>query len=327
MSNKSFPMSRRKLEDTLVVWDGVTSADGAASNDSLFDAQLIGHNDFISNMVVVLILDGPCLYEKKIATGFDNVTGEVYFDSFSAQILSGTPFRLINIPSPELLATIVSDVADILAAQYVPSADVTDNNYVRDVVGNKEDASVQVPSLENSVVAYTKGILDAVGDLTGDTLTTLGAKIGDGATDLVTDIAGIAGDIAAVQGDVTDIKTQTDKLAGASPSVGSTTEDWNAAEADVVSIGADDTKNKAHSLLVSIHNLVGTVITIRLYMQINGTERLVYSQAFDATTDPPGCWIVNGTVGIHEVLRCTLQSNAAADDGKAVHYDYMLEEM
>jgi len=53
----------------------------------------------------------------------------------------------------------------------------------------------------------------------------------------------------------------------------------------------------------------------------------VYDQTFDATSDPPGLWIVNGTIGIHEVLRVSLQSNNATDDGKAVHYDYMLEVM
>lgn len=121
------------------------------------------------------------------------------------------------------------------------------------------------------------------------------------------------------------IKNQTDKLAGQAPATGSATQDWQVAEFDVVSIGANNTKYKLHSLLLSIHNLVGTAITVRLYTQVNGIERKVYEQAFDATTDPPGLWIVNGTVGIHEVLRVTLQSNNAADNGQAVDYDYMLE--
>jgi|GEM_PF-960457 len=123
------------------------------------------------------------------------------------------------------------------------------------------------------------------------------------------------------------IKAQTDKLAGEPPETGSTTADWNTAEADVASIGTSDTKYKLHSLLLSIHNLVGTVITVRMYMQVNGNERKVYEQAFDATSDPPGLWIVNGTVGIHEMLRLTLESNNAADNGQAVDYDYMLEAM
>ena len=126
---------------------------------------------------------------------------------------------------------------------------------------------------------------------------------------------------------VDEIRTQTDKLAGQAPVSGSTTQNWQTAEADVVSLGADNTRFKLHSLLLSIHNLVGSTITVRLYMQVNGVERKVYDQTFDATSDPPGVWVVNGTVGIHEVLRVTLQSNSAADNGQAVDYDYSLEAM
>ena len=123
------------------------------------------------------------------------------------------------------------------------------------------------------------------------------------------------------------LEAKMDKLAGETPVIGSATDDWQTAESDVVSLGSDDTKYKLHSLLLSIHNLVGTAVTVRLYIQVNGTERKVYEQAFDTTTDPPGLWIVNGTVGIHEVLRVTLQSNNATDNGQAVDYDYMLEVM
>ena len=103
--------------------------------------------------------------------------------------------------------------------------------------------------------------------------------------------------------------------------------DWNAAESEVVTIGAADTPNRLHSLLVSIHNLAGTVITVRLYMSVNGTERKVYQQTFNPATDPPGLWLVNGTIGIHQALRVTLESNDPADDGQAVDYDYLLEAM
>ena len=132
-------------------------------------------------------------------------------------------------------------------------------------------------------------------------------------------------DALEVKGDA--IKNQTDRLAGEVPESGSTVASWNAAESEVVSIGADDARYKLHSFVLSIHNLVGNVITVRLYLEINGVERTVYEQNFDATADPPGLWIVNGAVGIHEALRVTLQSNNAADDGKAVDYDYMLEAM
>ena len=131
--------------------------------------------------------------------------------------------------------------------------------------------------------------------------------------------AGAAADVAA-------ILAQINKLAGEAPVVGSTIALWNTAEADIVSIGANDVRNKVHSLVLDINALVGTV-TIRLYMQVNGVERQVYSQDFTVAADGPGLWIVNGTVGIHEVLRVTAQSDNAADDGQTIGYDYMLEAM
>ncbi len=131
-------------------------------------------------------------------------------------------------------------------------------------------------------------------------------------------------DVLTVVGAV--IRAQTDKLAGVVPAPGSTTAAWGTAEADVVSIGADGVRNKVHDLTLSIHNLVGTVINVRMYKKVNGTERKCYDQPFNAATDPPGLPIVNGTWGIHGVLRVTLQSNNAADNG-AVDYDYMLEAM
>ncbi|GAH43890.1 unnamed protein product, partial [marine sediment metagenome] len=67
------------------------------------------------------------------------------------------------------------------------------------------------------------------------------------------DLQGTLAAIAAyIDTEVAAIKTQTDKLAGAAPGVGTATENWNAAEADIVSIGVNDTKNKLHSLVVDI---------------------------------------------------------------------------
>lgn len=133
--------------------------------------------------------------------------------------------------------------------------------------------------------------------------------------------------VAALEAKCDAIKAQTDKLGGQAPLANSTAGEWNTAESEVVTIGASGTKYKLHSLLLGIHNLVGTAIVVRLYLPVNNMERKVYEQTFDVTTDPPGLWIVNGTVGIHEVLRVTLQSNNAADNGKEVDYEYMLEAM
>ncbi len=130
--------------------------------------------------------------------------------------------------------------------------------------------------------------------------------------------------ITQVQNNITTLVTKSE---GMPPISGSTTADWQNAEADLVTIGASGTSYKVHSLLLGIHNLVGIIITVRMYMVVAGTERKVYEQSFDASVDPPGLWVINGTVGIHEALRVTLQSNNAADNGKAADYDCMMEVM
>ncbi len=138
------------------------------------------------------------------------------------------------------------------------------------------------------------------------------------------DITDILNIVTQVQNNVTTLVTKSE---GAPPVTGSTTGNWQTAESDVVTIGVHNARYKVHSLVISINNLVGTNITVRLYVLVNGVERKVYEQAFDATADPSGLWVINGTVGIHEALRVTLQSNNTADNGKAVDYDYMLEAM
>jgi len=69
------------------------------------------------------------------------------------------------------------------------------------------------------------------------------------------------------------------------------------------------------------------MITIRMYTEVNGIERRVYQQNFNPALEPAGIWVVNGSVSIHKVLRVTLQSNNATDNGQSVAYDYMLEAM
>ena len=101
---------------------------------------------------------------------------------------------------------------------------------------------------------------------------------------------------------------------------------WNAAEADIVQIGVADTSYKVHSLVLDITGLVGT-ITIRMYQEVVGIERRVYEETFTVAANGPGLWIVNGTVGIHEILRVTAQSDNAADNAVPIGYDYMLEAM
>ena len=113
---------------------------------------------------------------------------------------------------------------------------------------------------------------------------------------------------------------------GQTRTTGHTTANWQAAEADLVSIGSAGVDNKVHSLFIDITGIAGT-LTVRMYHTIAGIERQVYSQNFTVAADGPGRWSINGTVGIYGVLRVTLQSNNAADNGVDVDYDYILEDM
>jgi len=141
--------------------------------------------------------------------------------------------------------------------------------------------------------------------------------------------------LAALKSLLDTVQAKLDKLAGEVPVSGSVTGNWNSGTAtsgepgaNVVTIGANDTKKKLHSLLLSIHNFAsGGQVTIKMFMQVNGTERKVYQEQFNRSTDPAGLWVVNGTVGIHKTLRVEMESNKAADNGIALHYDYMLEAM
>jgi hypothetical protein len=127
-------------------------------------------------------------------------------------------------------------------------------------------------------------------------------------------------------GILSQIKDQTDKLAGLAPVAGSATQDWQTAEADVVSVGEAGVSNKVHDLSLNVANLVGVLI-IRLYKNVNGVERKLYEQSFNAAAEPPGLPIINGTWATHDVIRVSLQSDNVADNGQAVDYDCLLEEM
>lgn len=126
------------------------------------------------------------------------------------------------------------------------------------------------------------------------------------------------------------IKAQTDKLAGQATVSNTSTQNWQAAEQTLVTIGANGTSYKIHLLLVGIQNLIGN-ITIRLYHRINGVERCIYpipaATTFSVALDQAGIPIINSSFVIAEALRVTVQSDNAADNGQAITYEYKLEAM
>jgi hypothetical protein len=122
----------------------------------------------------------------------------------------------------------------------------------------------------------------------------------------------------------------TINLGGLAPVAAAVTANWNAAEQDLVTIGAAGVRYKLHNLTVGIQNLIGN-ITIRMYTLVNGVQRQIYPvpliTTFNVATDPPGICVINSTLGISNAVRVTVQSDNAADNGLAVDYDYMLEAM
>ena len=81
----------------------------------------------------------------------DTATGSTWWASF----YDGSAGASISGGSAAALAA--DDISTVATAVTVPSADSTANTYVRDVVGNKTDASVYVPGTTNSLAAYAKG--------------------------------------------------------------------------------------------------------------------------------------------------------------------------
>jgi hypothetical protein len=294
--NRHHALAREAILAALTAYTGITTADGAGDGSTLIDANLIGANDFISNKTI-LIGSGDGDREDSGASSFDPLTGTITVVSpFSAQIKIGTLFRVINISTVEI-----------------------DVETINTKIGTNVDAAGTT-----TVFARLRQIVDTYLASGTQGLAVLLAEIN--ANEAKIDIVGA---IAAA------IDTQTDKLGGETPVSDSVTGDWESGTgtstepgADLVTIGAADTKYKLHSLLVNISALTnGATITIKLFTEVNGTERKVYSQAFTKGTDPDGLWIVNGTVGIHEALRVEVQSNNAGDNAKSIDYDYLLEAM
>jgi hypothetical protein len=132
------------------------------------------------------------------------------------------------------------------------------------------------------------------------------------------------------------VKAQTDKLAGLTPVHDVVIDNWNSGVAtsgqpgaDLVTIGAVNTRYKVHGLHVDISALTpGASITVRLYTTTTGAGLINgYAQTFVAGTDPNDLWIINGTLEIDNLLRVEVYSNNPADDGLGVGYKADLEAM
>lgn len=126
MTSKGYALSRQELIRALTAYSGVTTSDGAADGTTLIDSALIGRNDFISEKTV-LILSGDAKDEDKGALSFNSATGAITLrgTGISAQIVTGTIFRVLNISSVEVdVANIQEDLGDM--ADAATSDDMSD---------------------------------------------------------------------------------------------------------------------------------------------------------------------------------------------------------
>jgi hypothetical protein len=132
----------------------------------------------------------------------------------------------------------------------------------------------------------------------------------------------------AVAGNTTP---QINFLHGQAPVSGAVIGNWNTGETTIVTIGAAGARYKVQSAVVDISALVGN-ITLRMYISVNGVNKQIFPAKSGTTFsvpagDAPGIALINGTYGIANVLTITAQSDNAADNGKAIGYEYFLEAM
>ena len=114
---------------------------------------------------------------------------------------------------------------------------------------------------------------------------------------------------------------------------GSVTANWQSgigtsgtSGADLITLGLNDTGKLVDSLEVDISSLAaGAIATVRLYKQVNGTEKCVFNEQFIQGTDPDAIPVINSPLGIYEALRVEVQSDKVADNGKSIPYEYTLE--
>lgn len=102
MENRGHALARDELIRVLTAYSGITTADGAANGTTLIDSNLIGRNNFVTGKTI-LIMFGNARDEDLGAVGFAPGTGTITVEpaGFSAQIVAGTIFRILNISSVE----------------------------------------------------------------------------------------------------------------------------------------------------------------------------------------------------------------------------------
>lgn len=333
--NLHHALGRDAILRALSVFQGVTTADGNVGGTTLICDVLIGSNDFLSDKTI-LLQSGLSIYEHSGATAFNPVTGQITVDpAFSSQVLEGTSFYVLNAATVDI-ASLLDAIAINQGLVYygvvtgVPGANQFE---IATLVGlGAAKFATVVPEYQyHAFVLRDAAGGGAAPQGESQAVENYGTATGNFSTNPFTVPVGIGDEILIIH----PYLARTMNSAGLPPHVGSVAANWQSgvatsgeAGADLVTLGAADTRYKVHSLLVSIALLtVGATITIKLFQEVTGTERKVYEQTFVVGADPDGVWVINGTLGIHEELRVEVESNNVGDNGLNIDYDYMLEAM
>lgn len=311
---------------------GITTLDGNIGGTTLICAALAGSNDFITDKAI-LLESGLAIYEDAGAIGFDPATGTITVNpAFGSRVLAGTAFYVLNTISPAAILAIIGATGFNQGLCYygVVTAAAAPQFTIPTLAGLGANKFIDT-GLVNQYYAFV--LRDASGP---------GAPP-QGESRPITGYATLTG-VFVVNPDFTAPVAPSDEmlimhpflarimnLAGRPGTTGSTASTWgDGAAHDLVTLGAANTYNKLHLLVVDITNLVGT-ITIRLYTSVSGADRQIFPPKVTtwnvAAGDAPGVAVVNGTIGLRNTLRVTVQSDNAADNAKAVPFEYLLEAM
>jgi len=197
VQDRHYAFARDILRRALTVYTGVTTIDGAITNDTLVDANLIGVNDFLSNKTI-LILSGNAEGEDWGITSFNPANGTITTTAgFSAQILAGTLYIVLNISTVEV------DV-DRINTKLGTNVDLPGTTTVFAYLAMLAASGVSIFDLVNAMLVLTEtgGVVIATGLLTEDDVYINNAPAGVFKPILVTiDMSDLAG------GEVATIRT------------------------------------------------------------------------------------------------------------------------
>jgi hypothetical protein len=110
MVSEGHAFGTEELLKAISIFQGYTSADGNAGGTTLFCASLIGSNDYLTGKTIVLAA-GNALYEDTAISSYNPVTKQIAVNpAFSAQVVSGIPFYVLNYTSAKYLSSVMSGV-------------------------------------------------------------------------------------------------------------------------------------------------------------------------------------------------------------------------